>query len=46
VQAKLGAALQEVEATKQALATTEFVRDMTSEKMELAMVEQNDTNEA
>jgi hypothetical protein len=46
MQARLGAALQEVEATKKALATAEDERDMTSEKMELAMVELNATNEA
>jgi hypothetical protein len=46
MQAKLGAALQEVEATKEALATAEDERDMTSEKMESVMVELNATNEA
>jgi hypothetical protein len=46
IQAKLGAALQGVKATKKALATAEDERDMTSEKMESAIVELNVTNEA
>jgi hypothetical protein len=46
MQAKLGAALQEVEATKNVLATAEDERDMTSEKMESVMVELNATHKA
>jgi hypothetical protein len=44
MQATLAAALQEVEATKKALATAEDERDMTSEKIESVMVELNATN--
>jgi len=46
MQAKLRPATQDVKATKNALATAEDGRDVTSEKMESAMVELNATNEA
>jgi chromosome segregation ATPase len=46
MQTKLGTALQEVEKTKKALATTEDERDMISEQMDSAMLEVNATNEA
>jgi vacuolar-type H+-ATPase subunit E/Vma4 len=41
----LGAAVQEVEETMKALATTEDERDMISEQMDSTMMELNATNE-
>jgi hypothetical protein len=46
MQAKLGAALQEVEKTKKALATAEDERDMICEQMDSATMEVNSTNKA
>lgn len=46
MQAKLGAALQEVEETKKVLAIAEQKRDMISKQMESAMMELSATNEA
>jgi len=46
MQTKLGAALQEVEETKKALATTEDERCMITEQMNFATMELNVTNEA
>ena len=46
MQAKLGAALQEVEETRKALATTDDKRDMIREQMDSTMMELNATNKA
>ena len=46
MQAKLDAALQQVEETNKALATSKNERDLISEQMESAMMELNATNEA
>ena len=44
MQAKLGAALQDVEETSKVLATNEDERDMMSEQMDSTMMELNATN--